>query len=351
MFSLADGISFEKSRILRRLQQEAEYKRQLEKEYEEHAKSVRRASQGNLVNNQCENEEFMISPFDIYRPPPRDVAVVGNDDLEEWDEYDGDYEDDRDEIETFRKWTGDTLSRKYKSGKRGRARSVKLSEGSDSGQSAPVITSSSLVPRNAASTSGSSHRRDVLRKKPDSFERALATHKFAAVKTSRARQPSFYRNGAEMVNLFRSKSEAFMDSIVTNNSTFIANAASPSFSHELQPPSIHRDIGSKRILTTKHMIFTESRADVLSQRMDSFSTLPNNQNELTNELLDIISTSCEHPRARRREISNRISSIRNKRDPVMVEDASDSQNSDYRKLNSVWRNRRPSPEEWMEPIL
>jgi hypothetical protein len=34
---------------------------------------------------------------------------------------------------------------------------------------------------------------------------------------------------------------------------------------------------------------------------------------------------------------------------LMVEDASDSENEDE-ELNSVWRNRRPSPGEWMEPV-
>jgi hypothetical protein len=34
---------------------------------------------------------------------------------------------------------------------------------------------------------------------------------------------------------------------------------------------------------------------------------------------------------------------------VLVEDASDSEDEDQ-ELNSVWRNRRPSPGEWMEPV-
>jgi hypothetical protein len=34
---------------------------------------------------------------------------------------------------------------------------------------------------------------------------------------------------------------------------------------------------------------------------------------------------------------------------VIAEDASDSENEDE-ELNSVWRNRRPSPGEWMEPV-
>lgn len=349
MFSFADGVSFEKSRILRRLQQEAEYKRQLEKEYVERAESGRRARQGNRVHNQCENEEFMITPLDVYRPPPRDVAV--DNDLEEWDEYDGDYEDDRDEIETLRNWTGDTLPHKYKSGAGGRAKSVKLKQGLDSGQSASAITSSPFVARHGASSSASSNRIDILRKKPDSFERALVSHKFAAVKTSRARRPSFDRNETEMVNQFHSKSKAIKDSIFAHDSTFKTDAASPFFFHERQPPSIHRDAGSKRMLTTEHKIFNQSLADVSSQHKDSFRPLPNHQNPLTTELLEIISFSCEHPRTRRRELRNRSSTLQPKMDPVIVEDASDSQHSDYRKLTSVWRNRRPSPEEWMEPIL
>jgi hypothetical protein len=40
---------------------------------------------------------------------------------------------------------------------------------------------------------------------------------------------------------------------------------------------------------------------------------------------------------------------RHRRVTVIVEDASDSENEDE-ELNSVWRNRRPSPGEWMEPV-
>jgi hypothetical protein len=40
---------------------------------------------------------------------------------------------------------------------------------------------------------------------------------------------------------------------------------------------------------------------------------------------------------------------RRRRVTVTVEDASDSENEDE-ELNSVWRNRRPSPGEWMEPV-
>ena len=40
---------------------------------------------------------------------------------------------------------------------------------------------------------------------------------------------------------------------------------------------------------------------------------------------------------------------RRQRETVIVEEASDSENEDE-ELNSVWRNRRPSPEEWMEPV-
>jgi hypothetical protein len=40
---------------------------------------------------------------------------------------------------------------------------------------------------------------------------------------------------------------------------------------------------------------------------------------------------------------------RRRRVTVIVEDASDSEYEDE-ELNSVWRNRRPSPGEWMEPV-
>ena len=34
---------------------------------------------------------------------------------------------------------------------------------------------------------------------------------------------------------------------------------------------------------------------------------------------------------------------------IIVEDASDSEYEDE-EMNSVWRNRRPSPGQWMEPV-
>jgi hypothetical protein len=40
---------------------------------------------------------------------------------------------------------------------------------------------------------------------------------------------------------------------------------------------------------------------------------------------------------------------RRRRETVIVEDASDSENEDE-ELNLVWRNRRPSPGKWMEPV-
>jgi hypothetical protein len=40
---------------------------------------------------------------------------------------------------------------------------------------------------------------------------------------------------------------------------------------------------------------------------------------------------------------------RRKRVTIIVEDASDSENEDD-EFSSVWRNRRPSPGQWLEPV-